>query len=552
MTSGVSPNAVDKIAADLRITDPQHLAALHQAHETFQRFHAPFIVHHAAAMLDDIRAEVAAHPDTRVVFLGRDGHSLAAAMRELDPKLMAANGREVVLSRAVVDAALQDREQYGADYPTAAGFRDARRKVDPETVDGAYRRLTDYLRQADVPVGKPDSRIVLVDTSFKGTVQELLTAAYPESRFTGRYLFLGNSPADRHPGTKHGYELQLDAVAPFHGKTVPRLPDDPALTFACGDALATIEETLHGKMSSPRQVSADGPEQTPLRDVANPLEGLNPILVAPAFQDPTMRQAVKEAALVAVADVANDAARRQGAGADWRTPLRQGADDFRTEVRAWVAKEPDCNPELRTLLDGFVRRRDRIVVNELSTVMQGSDLAAPTQRGVWEAFDRITPLNVDASGPSPEASELLATVKALPRYEQTARTVLGDRADQVLADPAWPRLAGTLNAGERAGLDPQRMLEVGGAARAGAGKSLTGAMHQRVERYVDVHQRMGASGPAREGGRTETVVPKQQGERRAATVRKAAEQKGPQRTDGRHRDLKHQQQPPRPEGPALK
>ncbi|BCJ46197.1 hypothetical protein GCM10010168_51460 [Actinoplanes ianthinogenes] len=541
----MSSREIAEIAEAHGITDPGHRAALEQAHATFQRFHAPFVVHHAAAMLDDIRADIAADPRTRVVFLGRDGHSLAAAMRQLDPELMAAHGREVVLSRAVVDAALQDRERWGVRFPDAAGFRDASRKVDPQTVDGAYRRLTDYLRAADIPVGRPDSRIVLVDTSFKGTVQELLTAAYPQSEFTGRYLFFGASPDDRNPGTKHGYELELEPVAPFHGKTVPRLPDDPALTFACGDALATIEETLHGPMSSPRQVSAAGPEQTPLREVANQLDGLNPTLVAPAFQDPAVRQAVKEAALVAVADVATVAADQQEQGHDWRTPLREGADGFRTEVRAWVAKDPACDPELRTLLDGFVRRRDRGVVNDLSTALAGSGLQGPAQERVWATFDRLTPLTADASGPSLEANHLLETVRSLPRYEQATRAALGDRADQVLADPGWPDLAGALAAGERAGLEPQRTLQVTAGRRDG-GEPVAGDLQHRVERYVGAHQRMGA----RDSGRTEKVVPQQPGERRAAAVRKAAEQ-SQQRAAGQHRDPKPQQQP-RPEGPILK
>ena len=244
-------------------------------------------------------------------------------------------------------------------FPAVDGFRSAREKVDPQSVDGSYRRLTDYLHHADVPVGHPDSRIVLVDTSFKEVVQELLAAAYPTTTFTGRYLFFGASPDDPHPNTKRGYELHLDAVNPYNGLTLSWLPDDPALTFACGDAVATIEETLHGPLSSPRGVDARGPDQTPLRDTPNPLDGLNPVLVSTAYQNPTMRQAVTEVALLAIADTAAKTADQRSIGADWKTPQRLGVDHFRTQVRAWVAKSPDCDPLLRDVLNSFVRRRDR-------------------------------------------------------------------------------------------------------------------------------------------------------------------------------------------------
>jgi hypothetical protein len=192
------------------------------------------------------------------------------------------------------------------------------------------------------------------------------------------------------------------------------------LTFLCGDALATIEETLHGPLSSPRHVDATGPEQTPLRDTPTPLDGLNPILVTAAYHDATLRQAVTEVALIAVADVAAAVAHQRANGEDWQAPLRQGADQFRAQVRSWVAKAPDCDPTLRNVLNSFVRRRDRSVVNTLATALARSVLDSHTTRRVWQAFDMISPLDPSGSGPSPAAAELISKVTAVAEVSPEA------------------------------------------------------------------------------------------------------------------------------------
>jgi hypothetical protein len=168
--------------------------AVAEAYAAFREFHGPLITSIAAQMLPDLRRDAAA--GRHVVFVGRDGHSFAAATRALDPHFFDARCHEVVLSRVVAEAALQDLEVHrGARFPEVEGFRGTRNRVGPQDVPGAFRRLTAYLRTAGIPVGRPGSAVTLVDSSFKGTVQELLTAAYPHTDFQGRSGVMGAGAA---------------------------------------------------------------------------------------------------------------------------------------------------------------------------------------------------------------------------------------------------------------------------------------------------------------------------------------------------------------------
>ncbi|MDX3690726.1 hypothetical protein PV726_10410 [Streptomyces europaeiscabiei] len=149
---------VADIHAAYGLADPAQRQAVEEAYTAFREHSGPFMVSVSAEMLDDLRADVRQNPDRVIAFLGRDGHSLAAAVRGLDPAFFDRHCREVVVSRAVVDAALQDLEKNaGASFPEAEAFRGARKKVDPADVDGSYRHLTDYLRASGVPMGLPDS-----------------------------------------------------------------------------------------------------------------------------------------------------------------------------------------------------------------------------------------------------------------------------------------------------------------------------------------------------------------------------------------------------------
>ncbi|MGC4941348.1 hypothetical protein [Kribbella sp. DT2] len=134
---------------------------------------------------------------------------LTVAMRRLDPAFHRRHISDVVVSRALAENALQDLERQGGDFPLVHAYRRVASRVDPADTVAGFRVLTEYLRSRGVPVGRPGSRVTVLDTSFKGTVQELLAAIHPETNFRGKYAFLAESPDDPHPGSKQGYEVHL-------------------------------------------------------------------------------------------------------------------------------------------------------------------------------------------------------------------------------------------------------------------------------------------------------------------------------------------------------
>ena len=147
---------------------PGQRAAVDQAYAVFLDHHAPFVTAIAARMLQDLRRDVAADPEHRIVFLGRDGHSYAAALRGLDPDFFRDHCTEIVVSRVVVDAALQDLERHtDARFDAVEAFR-VRHRVHPHEVDGAFRALTGYLVNSAVPIDRADASVTLIDQRAKG------------------------------------------------------------------------------------------------------------------------------------------------------------------------------------------------------------------------------------------------------------------------------------------------------------------------------------------------------------------------------------------------
>ncbi|MGW5364490.1 hypothetical protein [Actinopolymorpha pittospori] len=387
---------MDSVCGYLHIDNPEAKGAIGTAYEVARDYTAPFIVRAVDDMLTDIRVDLDRDPTERVVFVGRDGNSLAIAARQLNPDLIESHSSYVVLSRAVVDAAIQDLEQ-GANksFPELGDFRRAAGKVDPTTIEGAKQRLTEYLLMAGVPAGRPGAAITLVDTSYKGTVQELLSAVYPESNFQGRYVFYGASPMDPHPGTKKGYALNLEADRSGGGRPLNQLPGDPSLTLAHQDAIGAVEETLHGPYTSPRRIDGDGPQQSWQRDEPEPLDGLNPLRVAEPYKDPTTREAVKAVNLLAVADYAAHIARDRAAGNDTSSELRDGATAYTTQVRAWIAGE-ECDPRFAEVMDSFVRRSDKAHVDALGRAIKRSGHADDAEP-IWTAYDELDSLDQRAT-----------------------------------------------------------------------------------------------------------------------------------------------------------
>ncbi|USX51223.1 toxin glutamine deamidase domain-containing protein [Lentzea sp. HUAS12] len=378
--------AVDQVADDLGITDPEKRQALADTYDTAREYTAPIIVDVAARIQDDLRVLTDADPDHRVVYLGRDGHSLALASRELDPEFFDRHASEVVLSRAVVEAALRDIERSDPDRDLSAidEFR-LHKKVADEDVPGAYDRLSEYLDSAGVPI-HGDGGISLVDTSYKGTVQEMLTAAYPDPEFQGHYAFHGQSPGDPHPDAKKGYLVDLEPED-GGGKPLRELSDDPGRTFAHQDAIGVIEETLHGTMSSPRRIDEDGPVQQPQRFEPDPTAGINPLKVAEPFQDPVVREGAKAMSLRAVVDVAREMAELRAGGGAWRDELSARAEHGRDQVRSWVAEDASGDPRFREVMDSLVRRGDKGAVLAVEAAVR--DLPPDEQRRVWTEFGAL-------------------------------------------------------------------------------------------------------------------------------------------------------------------
>ncbi|APB01535.1 hypothetical protein [Nocardia seriolae] len=88
--------AVESLSKWLEITDPEQRQALADIYQASHDHIAPFIVKVADDMLTSLKAQVAENPNLKVVFVGRDGHSLATAMTHLDPQFMNDHGHEVM------------------------------------------------------------------------------------------------------------------------------------------------------------------------------------------------------------------------------------------------------------------------------------------------------------------------------------------------------------------------------------------------------------------------------------------------------------------------
>ncbi|MFC5724876.1 hypothetical protein ACFP1Z_32485 [Streptomyces gamaensis] len=414
---------------------PAERAAVTEAYEVFRAHHGPFITSVAVQMLPDLHAD--ADVGRTIVFLGRDGHSFAAAVRALEPGFFARHCKEAVLSRVVVDAALQDLETHrGERFPAVDGFRRTRNRVPPETVPGAYRHLTSYLRAMGIPAGLPGSTVTVVDSSFKGTVQELLSATYPQTDFQGRYAFFGASPADPHPGTKHGYVIDLPPERTAEGRGLPfdELPDDPALTFASGVALSVIEDTLHGPLDTPLRISALGPEQPLQRSDGEPLMGFNPVVVPGRYRSPAVREAAKAAALLAVFDHAAETARRRDAGENCEHELMQARREFTRHVRAWIRRDTGADPALKTVLDSLVHRTEWPAIARLHSALASAGISEEAAAPLWQHFESLPTLH-DKRAFADATPTALTPLMLMPDHELAAHQARLQHASATL-EPA--------------------------------------------------------------------------------------------------------------------
>jgi hypothetical protein len=407
------PN-LDALLASYDLSTDQRQAVT-EAYETFRDHHAPFMVSIAAQMLPDLREEVTANPGRRIAFLGRDGHSLAAGVRTLAPDFFAQHCSELVLSRKVVDAVLQDLEtNAGMTFPqlTPHVFREKSHEVPAADIPGAFRKLTQYLQRSGLPVGVPGSQLTVVDTSFKGSVQEALAAMYPATSFYGRYAFFGESPDDPHPGTKRGYVVHQEVGQDWEGVILVDLPENPALTFTAREAIQTIEYTQHGPFGSPTGWAPQGLHQSGQRNEPHPLAELNPIMISAQYNDPVVWEAVKASALLAIHDTAADAVADRNAGRDWIGPLMSARDRYTHAVRDWIQRRPLSDPRLQRLLDSFVPRRDRKLNVRFTALLRDARVPPRQANDLWRQLAAIHPLADKETLVEQTAARLQSTANA--------------------------------------------------------------------------------------------------------------------------------------------
>ena len=205
------------IGSRLGLTDPADLATLRDAYLVSYEFPAPLMVRVADDMLADLRADVGSRRTDRILGLGRDGHHLALAMRMLDRDFMKANCSNLVVSRALVENALQDLENHrGLRFPQVDEFRRVASRVDPADTVGGFHVLTEYLQTRGVPVGRPGSRAFAHQLALN-SIEELFDGPMSSPVRIG-------SAGPEQTGQRHHPAL-LDGLS--RGRISPRLKDLP-------------------------------------------------------------------------------------------------------------------------------------------------------------------------------------------------------------------------------------------------------------------------------------------------------------------------------------
>ncbi|WP_117211642.1 hypothetical protein [Allorhizocola rhizosphaerae] len=368
---------------------------------------APFMVKAAIDMLPHLQRAVRENENARVVFVGRDAFSLGFATKILNGPFHARHCTDMYLSRSIVDAALAELEEGGATFADIAAFRRPARS----RTDSAWGALERYFQEKEVDFTDSRTEIILVDSGYKGSVQEMLSAAFPDTRFHGHYIFFDPAPADPHPGTKRGYALNLDYDTGFGGRALrDEMPEQPELTYAHHEAIVAIEEMLQGSQLSPPSLSPAGKPLTwRYRRTRDPWKGLNPKRIAYGYRDVLLREGVLTMNVIAVSKLAeriaglvdtdaegwHDAATQ----ADWYAELEFKNNLLRDQIRAWVTYGSTVS-SFAELLDSFVHRSDSAIIERISKDMSEQNFSEWERDLIWGAFDRCRSL--------PESTRLAA------------------------------------------------------------------------------------------------------------------------------------------------
>lgn len=413
---------------------------------------APLMVKAAIDILPHLRDLVDRDPRTRVVFAGRDSFSLGYVVSAIDPQFSASFCRSLYLTRTIMDEALADLERQGRSFAAIETFR-KRRPGAPSGV--AWRELHEYLQASDLRLESVPGPVVIVDTGYKGSIQEMLAAAYPDVSFTGHYVFYSAAPDDPHPGTKRGHVFDAGAGPAAGGRALRGdLPRDLSLTFAHHEAIVAVEELLQGSQLSPTAMDPTGrPRLRRARRTDEPYEGLNPVLIGEEFTDPAFREGVLAFNVFAVSRLARRIAAhvdlsekgwyRTAIESPWYRELSAGVDRLRDNLRVWISRDPGgaMHPTLRRLLDSFVHRSDRHLIRALDQQIHEWPLQRQAQ--IWAAFDRCPTVEAKSRFTPDDAGDERIEVPPVLLHRNRAVTALQATAPGLTAAEAH-RLAITL------------------------------------------------------------------------------------------------------------
>lgn len=181
------------------------------------------------------------------------------------------------------------------------------------------------------------------------------------------------------------------------------------MTFASHESVSAIEDTLHGPLDTPRSIGPDGPEQLGQRADPGHLYGFNPAVVPPRYRDPLVREAVKAAGLLSVYDTAASVARLPRSR-EFGLQMEQWRSDFTQQIRAWVSRSETVDPQLKTVLDSVVRRRDHPAVKKIQDYLETRAVAEREALTLWHDFAALS----DDSAKADFAEQLVTGRRALP------------------------------------------------------------------------------------------------------------------------------------------
>ncbi|NKY27738.1 hypothetical protein [Nocardia gamkensis] len=397
---GLEPEVFEGFLRGFRIDTEAKVRTLVRAYDLVQHHVAPLVVKVAIDMIPDLAAAVAQDPETKIVANGRDGHAFGFVLAVLMPELFARHGISMYLPRQLVDVAVQDAEIHeGKKFSQIEVFR--KRPTVPVDPTGTLRQLTAYFAQYGLDVEAGGQDIHLIDICFRGSIQEKLAALYPKTAFRGHLAFYEAVPEDPHPGTKKGYALHLDVSSNHErGPVKGPLPEDLELTFLHQDAYVAIESLISGSKSSPTSFGANGrPDARRHRHDYRPLGGINPALVAPEYADPLVREAVLAISVMAIIHHARELAPVvTAAGARWfdtahDTPwyaqLAHQSDALRDQIRAWINRSQDADPEFARLLDAFALRTNKYVIENIDERLREADLTDADRHEIWREITKL-------------------------------------------------------------------------------------------------------------------------------------------------------------------